>query len=364
MTQTITPQIHFIPDPDYVSAILIIKFYSIELEQSQFITCFSKAKNGEITTHPCKIIGDGDCRLFITRVFPGVIIKTMESTHARSPGLWRYFTIGTGFRLIQIETSRREFVTHDLQSLPLQSDTALNTGIDCLDDVLTIIFGNKLLPSWARSILDLQLAYWSVHYAEHYYRYMPERPTGQDFERCIKAAPYWALARWKTELFSHQRNYCMRRSPDAAVAFCIEHIPRARRPEMLASNPEAALRHAFDRLNEMELAICVNAVPSMAIAIANGFSPASRARLLGSVVKYCTRDLQYKPSALQIEIFDSIVAASEAWLANFEDSFVEVFEKMDRNLAIHVSGETVIALSKKLPYDKGARLLEVVTSRI
>jgi hypothetical protein len=363
MTQTTTPQIHVIPDPDSVSAILIIEFGTNGSENPPFISCFSRAKTGETTTHHGKIIGEGDCKLFITRVLPSVIIKTMETAHAENPEFFRYFTIGRGFKLIQIASSRRDLVTDEIPILlsEFPPDTSLNTMIELMDNDLIKIFGNNQLPSWARSILDFQLAYWNVHHIEYYYRYMPGRPIGQEFERCIKAAPYWALARWKTELYPHQRNYCMRRSPAGAVAFCIENIPPVRRPWMLASNPDSALRHSFDRLDEKDLAVCVTAAPEMAIAIAKGFSPTSRARLLGSVVKHCIRNVQYRPSALQSEIFDSIVAAPESWLANFDDSFVDVFEKMDRNLAIRSSGDALIALSKKLPPDAGARLLEVVT---
>jgi hypothetical protein len=193
---------------------------------------------------------------------------------------------------------------------------------------------------------------------------MPGKPIGPEFARCIIAAPFWALARWKNDLFPDQRNFCMRRSPAGAVAFCFENIPPVRRPQMLAKNPEAALRHGFDQLNEKELAICVTAAPSMAMAMARSFTPASRARLLGAVVKHCTPGLSYRPTALLAAILDSITEAPDSWLENFEDSFITAFETLDRNLKIRPSGETLLAIFKKLPPDNQSRLLEVVADWI
>jgi hypothetical protein len=132
----------------------------------------------------------------------------------------------------------------------------------------------------------------------------------------------------------------------------------------LARNPKAALRHGFDRLNEKELAICVTAAPSMALAMARGFTPTARARLLGAVVKYRTAGLSCRPTALLAAILDSITEAPESWLGNFEDSFITAFETLDRNLKIRPSGETLLAISEKLPPDKQSRLLEVVADWI
>jgi hypothetical protein len=86
----------------------------------------------------------------------------------------------------------------------------------------------KLAPF--RSVLNCQLDHWNVHHVENYYRFMPGKPIGPEFARCIVAAPFWALARWKNDLFPDQRNFCMQRSPAGAVAFCLERIPAARRP--------------------------------------------------------------------------------------------------------------------------------------
>jgi hypothetical protein len=246
----------------------------------------------------------------------------------------------------------------------LQGDPALCAGLDLLDNDLIGVFGNNQLPPWARSVLDSQLKYWNVHHVENYYRFMPGRPIGPEFARCMIAAPFWTLARWKNHLFPDQQNFCMRRSPAGAVAFCIERIPPARRPHLLARNPEAALRHGFHRLSEKEIAVCVTAAPSMAMAMARGFSPESRVRLLGSVVKHCTRALPYRPNALLAAILDSITEAPELWLENFEGSFITAFEVLYRNLKIRPSGETLLAISKKLPPDKQARLLEVVADWI
>ncbi len=360
------PRHHHIHDPESDSAILIIESHANGSTVPPAIHCLSRAGNGKITIHPGQIIGVGESKILITRVRPGVIIEIMARCHDGDSGLWRYHAIGTGFELVPVTSSRRELATCDLQSLPwpLQGDPAPNTGLGLLDHDLIGVFANNQLPSWARLVLDCQLEHWNVHNVESYYRFMPGRPIGPEFARCMIAAPFWTLARWKNHLFPDQQNFCMRRSPAGAVAFCIERIPPARRPHLLARNPEAALRHGFHRLNEKEIAVCVTAAPSMAMALARGFSPESRARLLGSMVKHCTRALPYRPNALLAAILDSIIEAPESWLQNFEGSFITAFSTLDQNLKIRPSGETLLEISKRLPADKQARLLEVVADWI
>lgn len=361
-----TPRHHHIRDPESDSSILIIESHTNGSANPPAIQCLSRAGNGEITTHPGHILGVGESKLLITRVKPGVVIEAMALRHDGDSRLWRYHAIGNRFELIPVASSRRELVTGDLQSLPwpLQGDPAPCTGLGLLDKDLIGVFGNNQLPSWARSVLACQLEHWNVHHVENYYRFMPAKPIGPEFARCIVAAPFWALARWKTDLYTDQRNYCMRRSPAGAVAFCFENIPPVRRPQMLAKNPEAALRLGFDQLGEKDITVCVTAAPSMALAMACGFTPTARARLLGSVVKHCKRNLPYHTTELETAIFGSIEEAPGSWLENFDDSFITAFKKMDRNLGIRPSGEILIEFSKKLASDKQARLLEVVADWI
>ena len=360
------PRHHLIHDPKNHSAILIIESHANGSANPPSIHCLSRAGNSEITTHPGQILGSGESKLMITRVRPGVIIETMEHRHAGDLDLERHYSVGPELEVIPVASGNGMLAGDHLLSIRLPSHRlpVPDTGTGISDNELVALFGNQLLPSWVMSVLDRQLEYWNVHHLENYYRYMPGRPIGPEFARCIKAAPFWALARWKDDLFPGQRSYCMRRSPAGAVAFCIERIPPARRPHLLARNPEAALRHGFHRLNEKELAICVTAEPAMAMAMARGFTPASRARLLGTVVKHCTPGLPYRPNALLAAILDSITEAPESWLQNFEGSFITAFETLDRNLKIRPSGETLLAISKRLPPDKQAPLLEVVADWI
>jgi hypothetical protein len=132
----------------------------------------------------------------------------------------------------------------------------------------------------------------------------------------------------------------------------------------LARNPEAALRYGVDRLSEKEIAVCVTAAPSRAMAMAREFVPGPRARLLGSVIKHCTPDLHYRPNDLLSAILDSITETPESWLENFEGSLITAFETLDRNLKIRPSGETLLAVSRKLPPEYRERLLEVVAAWI
>ncbi len=360
------PQHHHIRDPDCVSSILIIESHTHGSEIPPFISSLSRAGTGAVTDHPGKTLGAGESKLLITRVMPGEIVETMEFRQRGDSGFWRYFVVGTGFQLIPVTSSRRKLIGAELLALPwpLQGDPEPDSGLDLQDNHLTAVFANLHLPSWIRQIADDQLQWWNKHHVENYFRYLPGRPIGPEFGRSMKAAPFWTLAKWQKELFPDQRNFCMRRSPAGAVAFCIEHIPPARRPQLLARNPEAALRFGFDRLGDRDIAVCVTAAPSMAMAMALRFTPTSRARLLAAVVRHCTGGLPYRPNVLQATIFDSIAEAPESWLANFDGSLTAAFEKMYLNLGILPSGESLIELSKRLPPDKQSIVLEVVAARI
>jgi len=360
------PQHHLIPNPASESSILIIESHTNGSQHPPFINSLSRAGTGAITAYPGKTLGAGESRLLITRVVPGSIVETMEHRHLGDSGFWRYFAIGTDLEVMPIASGIRKLADDNIQSLPWLSNggPVPNTAIESLENDLSRLFADNRLPSWARSVLDAQLEYWNVHHVENYYRFMPGKPIGPEFSRCIKAAPYWALARWKTDLYPDQRNYCMRRSPAGAVAFCVEKIPPGLRPQMLAQNPEAALRLGFDRLGEKDIAVCVSAAPSMAMAMARGYTPTARARLLGSVIKHCKRGLPYHTIQIQTAIFQSIEEAPESWLEIFGDSFIPAFEKMDRNLGIRPSGDILIEFSKKFASDKQARLLEVVAAWI
>jgi hypothetical protein len=361
-----TPRHHLIRDPASRSSILIIESDTNGSQNQPFINSLYRSATGTITAHPGKTLGAGESKLLINRVLPGIMIETMEFRHAGDSGFWRYFTIGTEWEIIPIASGIRKLAADHIQALLWLSNgvPVPNTGIEILENDLSRLFPDNNLPLWARSVLDLQLEYWNVHHVENYYRFMPGQPIGPEYARCIKAAPFWALARWKTDLYPDQRNYCMRRSPAAAVAFCVEKIPPGRRPQMLAQNPETALRLGFERLEEKDIAVCVTAAPSMALAMACGYTPTARARLLGSVVKHCKRGLPYHTTQLQTAIFQSIEEAPESWLEIFGDSFIPAFEKMDRNLGIRPSGEILIEFSKKLAAEKQARLLEVVADWI
>ncbi len=358
------PQHHLIHDPASESLILIIESDTTGSQTPPLINSLFRSATGAITVHPGKTFGAGESKLLITRVIPGVMIETLESRHAGDSGLWRYFIIGTDLKIIPIASGIKKFVDDGIRALPWPAWSGPDSSnrIEILENDLTLLFADNSLPSWARSILDAQLEFWNVHHVENYYRFMPGKPIGPEFARCIKAAPFSALARWKKELFPDQRNYCMRRSPAAAVAFCIEDIPPGRRPQLLASNPEAALCHAFDRLSEKELAICVTAAPSLAVAEVRGFTPAARARLLGAAIRHCSIGFLCSQPPLQAAIFDSIAEVPDTWLETHDDSLITAFEKM--NLGIGSAGQILIEFSTNLPPDKQARVREAVAKWI
>ena len=240
MTQTITPQIHVIPDPDSVSAVFFFGFPASQFTRELIeIHGCSPAPGGYHYRHSGRVLGgeSGTPFVLVIRAGPGTLIEMTPSKCDLNYACPIRLQVRNDWKLEQPFTQQTPQISPSI-AMSLQNCRDHNTTpMTLADDDLVAIFADMTLPTWLREVLDSQLVYWDKHHAETYYQFTPWPVRGQEFERCVKAAPYWALARWKTELYPHQRNYCMRRSPAAAVAFCLEHIPPGQRPQLLASNP-------------------------------------------------------------------------------------------------------------------------------
>lgn len=240
MTQTITPQIHVIPDPDSVSAVFFFGFPASQFTRELIeIHGCSPAPGGTHYRHSGRVLG-GDSNspfVLIVRAGPGSMIELSTCEKTLNFAFPLRLQVGQDLTIEPAMTRSRISVHRSVAMTLLSTRDHNPTQMTLADDDLLAIFADMTLPTWLREVLDSQLVYWDKHHTETYYQFTPWPVRGQEFERCVKAAPYWALARWKTELYPHQRNYCMRRSPAAAVAFCLEHIPPGQRPQLLASNP-------------------------------------------------------------------------------------------------------------------------------
>jgi hypothetical protein len=215
------------------------------------------------------------------------------------------------------------------------------------DDNLVAIFADMTLPTWLREVLDSQLVYWNKHHAEAYYQFTPWPVRGEEFARCVRAAPYWALARWQGQLFPSQISYCMQRSPAGAVAFAIERIPQVRRKDLVLRFAGEALAHSADKLTDDEILTCAQQDPYSVLLQRQKFLPAIRARILAQVVPMVRLSHASVPRGLETDILESIAEFPLVWLDQY-GTFVIAMDKIAKHLSINPDGGTLRKLYHRM----------------
>jgi hypothetical protein len=215
------------------------------------------------------------------------------------------------------------------------------------DADLISTFADLTLPTWLREALDSQLVFWNKHHAETYYQFTPWPVIGEEFARCVRAAPYWALARWQGQLFPSQIAYCMQRSPAGAVAFAIKRIPQAKRKDLLLRFAGEALAHASDKLTAAEILTCAQKDPYSVLRHRRKFFPAIRSRMLSRVVPLVRMSPACIPRGLETDILESIAKFQLVWLGQF-GTFVTAMDTIATHLSINPDGKTLEELYHRM----------------
>jgi hypothetical protein len=201
---------------------------------------------------------------------------------------------------------------------------------------LEIVFASSQ-PPWLHKIIRAQLAHWRTRHVELFFRFTPEEPDQKDLRHCVKAAPYWALARWKGRLTPYQLKTCIRNSPRGAVCFATEQIPLYLRSRHLDEFAADALTHASTKLTAGELLRLAAREPVAALTpeCRRQLPPMFRARLLARnhrriLTEETAEPIQY----LKGDIFASIAQFPAEWLVAHRGNFNNVFEALASGLKI------------------------------
>jgi hypothetical protein len=222
-----------------------------------------------------------------------------------------------------------------------------STPMTLADDDLAATFADTTLPPWLRERLDSQLVFWNRHHAETYYQFTPWPVIGEEFTRCVRAAPYWALARWQGQLFSPQIAYCMQRSPAGAVAYAIKRIPLARRKNLILRFAGEALAHAADKLTDDEILACAQEDPYSVLRERRKFIPEFRAKMLAQVIPMVRLSPVSVPGGLESDILESIAKFPSLWLDQY-DTFVIAMDQIAKHLSIIPDGRTLEKLYHRM----------------
>jgi hypothetical protein len=350
MTQTISPQFHVIPDRESASAVFFFSFpFSQFPRELMEIHGVSPTTGGNHYRHSGRVIGgeSGTPFALVIRAGPGTLIEMTPSERGSNFPLPIRLEVRNDMK-IELANSRRSFRIVSPIAMNLRSSRNLNSTAMTLEDAdLVSTFADMNLPAWLRETLDSQLVFWNKHHAKTYYQFTPWPVIGEEFARCVRAAPYWALARWQGQLFSPQIAYCMQRSPAGAVAYAIKRIPQAKRKDLILRFAGEALAHAADKLTDDEILACAQEDPYSALRERRKFIPEFRARILAQVIPMVRLSPVCIPGGLESDILESIAKFPSLWLDQY-GTFVIAMDQIAKHLSIIPDGRTLEKLYHRM----------------
>ena len=290
------------------------------------------------------------CALLV-KVTPGSLIQTVEWRPDSGHMAEGICQIGTDYEVIPIEAGKREFSRADIDTI-LRFSPANELGpLVLTDSDLTHLFSGGQ-PPWLQGIVDAQLLHDRVHNVARFYQFTPWPVNWDDIWRCVKAAPYWALARWKDRLTPYQLARCIRKSPRGAVSFATGHLPVALRKEYLEKYAADALLHAADKLTVDELLRCAAKAPRPALTpgCRQRLPPPLRATLLAGHYHLIRRGEMNEPiHDLQRDILESVVEFPAEWLAvPHHGDFSRVMGGLADHLSIRPKGTVLIEMLSRM----------------
>ncbi len=218
------------------------------------------------------------------------------------------------------------------------------------DEDLTLIFSARQ-PPWLQKIIDTQLQNWRVHHVAKFFQFTPWRLESRDLTRCVKGAPFWALARWQKQLHSRQIDYCYRMLPCSGVAFGLTWIPKHSRQSDLERFPKEALLYAAEELTNQEFLGCSSLQPETAFEepCRRKLHPARRAELWPEAYRKISSWPGFEPPpGLQKEILANIATYPAAWLAAHKQGFSEIFRGLDSHLSIRPEAEELLEMHRQM----------------
>lgn len=360
------PQIHIVLDQNSDSALFFVHIPASTFPRELIeIHGFSTAPRGTIYRHSGRVFSGepGNPIVLVIRAGPGTIIELTASERTSVSDVPIRMAVGHDFNLAPTAARRRLPVIPTITMPGFNNRHAYNNRMSVVDNDLLALFADRNLPLWIRNVFDAQLEYWKIHHAETYYQFTPWAVVGEEFRRCVRAAPYWALARWKRDLFPSQIAHCMQRSPAGAVAFATERIGIATRKSLLSRFPGEALAHAADKLTDAEILTCGGRDPHAAIQQRRKLAPAIRARVLSNAIPMVRLPPECIPPGLESDILDAIASFPSVWLDRY-GSFVTVMEKIASHLSIHPDGAALRELQQRMDPSGREAFFHLIADRI
>lgn len=298
-----------------------------------------------------RVFGAGlgiQCALLIN-VSPGSLIQTVERHPERSHMTESVYRIGPDFEVVPLPSIGKEISRNEIEKILHSSPVDVAGDLDLRDNDVRQLF-TAGQPPWLQEIVDAQLHYWRIHNIGLFYRYTPWPVDHDDLRRCVKAAPYWGLARWIDRLQPYQFDLCVNQSPRGAISFAIERLSHYQRKRYLEKYPADALIHASDKLAAEEVLRFAENEPDAAItqSCRRKLEPKLRASVLARCFRRARRGRMTEPMReLERDILDSIAEFPGEWLAQC-GSFANIMEELALCLSIKPAGTALIDIRDRM----------------
>lgn len=271
--------------------------------------------------------------------------------------VWSYYRIDASFRPVPFVGKTRSPDKADRDSFLFPVNDPVPLPIVCEESDARRFFSQRH-PAWLQEIVDRQIAQWRESSPEFFFRFAPSALQERGLEKCVKQAPFAALARFKGLLDAIQMSRCVKRSPRGAVIHALEHVPEHLRANYLLDHCRSALYFSADNLSDPELKFCAKIDCDTGYLIRKLLPPQRQAIALAS--SYFIHFLREPDSMEEAhrEITESIAAFPEQWQDSEPGGLAEVFEKLAKRIGWRFDALLFAEILRKKDHSRGAGPLE------
>lgn len=270
------------------------------------------------------------------------------------------FRISRGFapeQIHRVDTSAMTAPPHSIES-----DDGTLILMDESD--LKRLFGD-LHPAWLQNRINTNLELWRNENPNLFLRVAPSARIAQDAALLVRYEPERALEEFKNDLDDELLSICIERRPEAAIRHAFDRIPRADRIGLVRKYATFVLNHQLDRLSELELEVASSADAMTAFKLRHFVEDRRHALLLAKSYPAAFFTEPHEDwSQLEAEVRQSVLEHPRIWRRSHYRSFGILFRSLQSTLGIYFSGEQLLQLSENLGSKLKQELQQYIGSQI
>jgi hypothetical protein len=292
---------------------------------------------------------------------PGITNKRVAFVHASSGDFimarWKNSS-GTVIDCSDFEiTNTFALRVMEAVQLDIPSDCISFTQLDELNDRWLMHFEESTIkrifsdrhPTWIKEPLSKVLDEWRNKNPALFVRVAPRARIETEIPLLVRYDPQRALAEYKDKLDRDQFLWCLSKRPDAAIRHAFERIPRADRIDLVRAYSTLALNYHLDRMSENELEVASSADAMTAFKLRHFLEDRRHAIVLSeSYPAFFFIDLIENEFDLTQEIINSVIEYPRIWYRSHYQSFEILFRSLKSTFWINFSGEDILKLAEKL----------------